>query len=137
MRLFILFVTMYCNFVGTEFNTSFYTMKKMKDTSTAAPFGATDLRVMALRWDTRQLRWAELGIFPTEQALWRRLDDGLGALRWRMIFSTLEGQVLCSLSHVDDGGVITRQGYAPKTDNVGFSFFTAALRASQMFGIAA
>ena len=111
-------------------------LKKI-ETSIAAPFGATDLRVTTLRWDTRQLRWAELEVLPTEQALWRRLDDSLGALRWRMMFSMLEGQALCSLSHVDEGSVITRQGYAPRTDNVGASFFHAALRASQMFGVAA
>jgi len=111
--------------------------KLVNKTSIAAPYGATDLRVNVLRYDTRQLHWAELQVIPTEQALWRRLDDALGALRWRMMFSMLEGQVICSLSHVDAGAVITRQGYSPRTENVGASFFLSAVRAAQMFGVAA
>ena len=113
------------------------TKKVIMKTSLAAPFGATDLRINVFRYDTRQLHWAELQVIPTEQALWRRLDDALGELRWRMMFSMLEGQMICSLSHVDAGIVITRQGYSPRTDNAGISFFLAALRAAQMFGVGA
>ena len=78
-------------------------MKKQQDIepqkTSPRNFSAEDLLVKCLNWDQKGLRWAMLSVIPSERALWRRLDEELGVLRWRLMFSELGDQMLCSLSH--------------------------------------
>ena len=114
-------------------------MKKSERCSECArsEFSANDLRVKCMNFDRTGLHWAQLAVIPSERALWRRLDEEMGSLRWRMVFSEMGDEMICSLSHVDEGSVITRQGFAPKGTDAGLSMFLAAVRAAQMFGVGA
>lgn len=106
-------------------------------TSSTGVFSPEDLLVKCLNWDQKGLHWAMLSVIPSERALWRSLDAALGELRWRMIFSELGDEMLCSLSHVDGAAVITRQGFCARGANAGLSLFLSAVKAAQMFGVGA
>lgn len=110
---------------------------ELTKTAPTSVFAPEDLLVKCLNWDQKGLHWAMLSVIPSERALWQRLDEALGELRWRMIFSELGDEMLCSLSHVDGAAVITRQGFCAKGANAGLSLFLSAVKAAQMFGVGA